>query len=225
MIKLTEHIPQVTQPRAEWIRLYSVYSCYPTDALFWVQDNGRAYICCLNGDMTVLNICADTDEIKEFINMIAPQSIFSDADTLAKLGLENIQKVNVISKKSTESEKFISDETNSRRVYELFKSGGLSVPDYEYFAVDFCRRLNHSYAECFLIENKCAAYTVTAGDYALLQGIASREKGGGTLALNGIMQKNTGRTLVACCDNNVLGFYKKKEFEKIYDAAYWVRSV
>lgn len=223
MIKLTDHIPEVKQPRAEWIRIYSVYLCYPKDALFWVQDDGLAYICCLNGDMTVLNISADTIELKEFINVIAPESIFSDADTLLDLGLDNIQKVNVVGKKADSHSTLESDEINSRDVYDLFISGGLGVPDYEYFAVDFCRRLNHSYAECFLIKNKCTAYAVTADDFALLQGIASREKGGGIIALNGIMQKISGKYLLACCDNSVIGFYKNKEFEKLYDAAYWMK--
>lgn len=223
MIRLTDSIPAVSLPRAEWVRLYSVFACYPKDALFWEQDKGRAYISCLDGDMTIYNISADIEELMQFIGVISPHSIFSDAKTLSELGLKDLQTVNVMAKKALTNGITASDEPGSRKVYDIFKTAGLSLPEYEYFAVDLCRRLNHGQAVCFLKENECAAFAVTAGEYALIQGIASLKKGGGSTALDAIMQKNHGRTVLACCNDNVIGFYKKKEFERLYEAACWVR--
>lgn len=223
MIRLTDSIPSVSEPRAEWVRLYSVFACYPEDALFWVQDEGRAYICCLDGDMTVYNISADIEELKEFIAVISPNSIFSDAKTLSCLELDGIKAVNVMARRAQNGNAIQGDAVNSRRVYDIFRKAGLAVPEYEYFAVDFCRRLNRGQAVCFLKEDECAAYAVIAGEYALIQGIASLKKGSGSVALNAVMQKNHGRTVLACCEDDVMEFYKKKEFKRLYSAAYWVR--
>ena len=223
MILLTDTIPAVSEPRAEWIRLYSVFLCYPEDALFWVQDDGRAYICYIDGDMTVLNLCADTEELAEFVSVISPNSIFSDEKTLLKLGLNNLKTVNVMAKSSELSGTPSGDVPNSRKIYDIFKLSGLTVGQYEFFAVDFCCRLNHGHATCFFKENECAAYAVTADNFALIQGIASLKKGCGRTALNAIMQKNYGRTVLACCEENVIEFYQKNDFKRLYNAAYWMR--
>lgn len=223
MIRLTNSIPKVSSARAEWVRLYSVYACYPDEALFWEQDDGKGYICCLDGDMTIYNASADISELSEFINVISPHSIFSDADTLQGLGLNDVKQVNVVAKTASDECAYKSDEINSRKVYDIFALAGLAVTEYEYFAVDFCRRLNRGQAVCFLRENICTAYAVLAGNYALIQGIASLEKGAGSVALDAVMQKSEGRTVLACCEDSVLGFYKKRGFRKLYEAACWVR--
>ena len=116
------------------------------------------------------------------------------------------------------------DSLSSKEIYDILNVKGFSLPEYPYFAVDFCRRLNRGLASCFAIKNKCAAVSFHTGDYAILNGIVSREKGFGTVALGAILQKNYGRKLLVCCEEKLIGFYEKNGFQKRYKAGYWCRQ-
>ena len=112
------------------------------------------------------------------------------------------------------------DELKSREIYDILNIKEFSLPEYPYFAVDFCRRINHGRADYFAVKDKCAAVSFHTGNYALLNGIVSREKGLGTVALNAILQKNYGRELLCCCEEDLIGFYEKNGFKKLYKAGY-----
>ena len=101
---------------------------------------------------------------------------------------------------------------------------GLSLPDYPHFAVDYCRRKNLGFAKSFAIKDKCAVITFNSGDTAIINGLASHEKGYGSIALKGILQKNYGKAFLACCRDSVLPFYLKNGFIKLYNAGYWVKN-
>jgi len=116
------------------------------------------------------------------------------------------------------------DSVTSKEIYELLDVDGLSLPEYPYFAVDYCRRLNRGGADYFAIKEKCAAITFKSGKNAIINGIASKEKGFGSVALKGIIQKNHGRTLFVCCRDKVKGFYEKNGFGLLYFAGYWVKN-
>lgn len=222
MIRLIPQLPPLSFKKAECVRLLNIYECYRDEALFWEQDDARAYICMLGSDMTVLDINADTEELSEFIGVLSPESIFSSEDTLKNLGLCPLTVSSVMAKKSDERFDTHEQELKSSKIYAVFKAAELDVPQYEHFAVDLCRRVNHGHA-CFYLGENSAAYSIHSGEYALIQGIASLKKGEGSLTLARILQKNYGRTVLACCCDEVRGFYEKNGFIELYKAAQWVK--
>lgn len=222
MIKLTHNLPEAGEPSAEYIRIKCLYDCYKDDkdVLFWEQDGGRAYISLASGDMTVFCENGDYEEIKEFISVISPRSIFGSFEALKNLGFSDIHSVFVMSRKADILGETAGDELKSREIYDILNIKEFSLPEYPYFAVDFCRRINHGRADYFAVKDKCAAVSFHTGNYALLNGIVSREKGLGTVALNAILQKNYGRELLCCCEEKLIGFYEKNGFKKLYKAGY-----
>lgn len=70
-------------------------------------------------------------------------------------------------------------------------------------------------AEYYGIKEKCAALSFNSGNYALINGIVSKEKGYGKKALTAIIQKNRGKYIIACCEDRLTGFYEKYGFEKL----------
>lgn len=226
MITLTDSLPEADTPNAEYIRIKCLYDCYKEDkeVLFWSQDGGKAYISFASGDMTVFCRDDNIDEIREFISVISPRSIFASLNVLKALELKNIHSVFVMSRKADISGDTAGDSLSSRDIYDILNVKEFSLPEYPYFAVDFCRRLNRGLADYFAIKEKCAAVSFHTGNYALLNGIVSREKGLGTVALNAILQKNHGRELLICCEEELIGFYEKNGFIKRYKAGYWCRQ-
>lgn len=226
MIRLTDSLPEAGEPNAEYIRIKCLYDCYKDDkdTLFWEQNGGRAYISLADGDMTVFCRDGDISEIREFISVISPRSIFGSLEVLKNLGFSDIHSVEVMSKATDISGKTLGDSLQSKEIYDILNVKEFSLPEYPYFAVDFCRRINRGLASYFAIKDKCAAVSFHTGNYAILNGIVSREKGLGTVALNAILQKNHGRELLVCCEEKLIGFYEKNGFQKRYKAGYWCRQ-
>ena len=220
MIKLINRLPYISAPRIELIRIICTFNAYPDLALFWEQDDVRALICMLDNNMVIYNNGADIGELKSFINMISPACVFSDADTLSALFGDGYERVQV-SGRECEGHFTPSDKPSSREVYDILSSSGLSLPDYEHFAVDYCHRINRGLADCFYIKDKCAAITFKADDYCILNGISSHKKGMGRVALEAIMETNRGRYMLCCHRDNVKDFYKKCGFKPLYTAGYW----
>lgn len=222
MIRLTNSLPEASEPNAEYIRIKCLFDCYKgdKDVLFWEQDGGRAYISLADGDMTVFCQDGNIEEIREFISVISPRSIFGSLAVLKALGFSDIHSIEVMSRVADISGKPAGDSLKSREIYDILNVKEFSMPEYPHFAVDFCRRLNRGLADYFAIKDKCAAVSFHTGNYALLNGIVSREKGLGTAALNAILQKNYGRELLICCEEKLIGFYEKNGFTKGYKAGY-----
>lgn len=227
MIALTEKLPGMRGgPSAEYIRIKCLFDCYKEDknTLFWLQDGGRALISLSDGDMTVYRRGGNAKELTDFVRMLSPRSVFSDLDTLAAIGFKNINKLNVMRRRADTAGVTAGDSLSSREIYDILNVSGFCLPEYQFFAVDFCRRLNRGAAEYFALKDRCAAVSFHTGKFALLCGIVSREKGLGTLALSAILQKNRGRELLACCGDSTAGFYEKNGFQKLYKAGYWCKN-
>lgn len=225
MIALATELSEVTKPSAEWIKIRCLYDSYRDgDVLFWSQDGGKAYLSLADGNLNLYRNGGDLSELREFIAFLSPDTVFGDLATLKALGLSDAEAVNVVSRKADIAGDTAGDVLSSKEVYELLHLPQFTLPDYPAFAVDYCRRLNRGYADCFGIKGKCAAVSFHTGGYALLNGIVSREKGCGTAALRAILQKNKGRELVACCADELLGFYRKNKFEMLYQAGYWWKT-
>ena len=227
MISLTDTLPQFSALNAEAVKISCLYDCYKKDdkVLYWVQDGGRAYISMTDGNMIIYNVSADIEELREFCDVLSPACVFSDYDTLLGLRRKPAERINVMWRECNLPADTESDSLSSKEIYALLDVDGLSLPAYPDFAVDYCRRLNRGSADYFAIKEKCAAISFNLGDLAIINGIAAKQKGFGSIALKGILAKNRGRKLLVCCRDRVKGFYEKNEFKNKYYAGYWVKNI
>lgn len=226
MISLVSSLPDLSEKNAESIKINCLFQAYKNDdrVLFWVQDENKAVISLSDSNMIIHNISADIEELKEFIGVINPVCIFSDHETLKALEREPKEKIYVMSRKADIEGETIGDSLSSKELYALLDTDGLSLPEYPFFAVDFCKRLNMGTADYFAIRNTCAAITFNCQNAAIMNGIASHKKGFGSVALRAVLQKNKGRQFLVCCREKVKGFYEKNGFTPLYFAGYWVKN-
>ena len=227
MIKLVNALPEASKPTAEYIRIKCLFDCYKKDpdVYFWQQTGEETYISLSDGNMTLSYGGGNTAELTEFIKMLNPKTVFTDSVTFEKLEIQPTETVEVMGLYiDTSPHSDMGDRLSSKDIYEIFSAAGLDVPDYPHFAVDFCRRLNRGGASLCGIKNKCAAVSFNTGNYALLCGLASLEKGKGGQALKAIICKNSGRQMLLCCKPPLVGFYEKYGFKRLYTAGYKVRK-
>lgn len=223
MISMTNEIPKLSLSCAEVVKINCTYNSYRDIALFWVQNDTRAVISMLDGNMVVFNNGADIDELREFIGVISPASVFSDAETLGKLYGQDFQKVCVMKSDYNFRCDTPSQTLSSAEIYRLLNVDGLELPHYEYFAVDFCHRLNHGTLKYFALKDKCAAIGISDGQAVLVNGIASRQKGMGSLALSGLLSRYQ-VPVFAVCEEHIVPFYLKNNFSHSYNAGYWRKN-
>lgn len=220
MISLVNKIPNLTLPRAEIVKINCNYNLYRDIALFWLQDTTRAVISLLDGNMIIFNHDADIAELREFVNVISPRSVFSDEKTLIRLFGASFHSVSVMHSDNNFNCDITSNVLSSNEIYKLLNVNGLDLPDYEYFAVDFCHRLNHNGLKYFALKDLCAAIGIYDGNTVLVNGIASHKKGMGSVALCGLLSQFKMPAL-AVCEKDVMPFYLKNNFSHAYNAGYW----
>ena len=225
MIALTKSLNMPEALRAEYIKIKCLFESYSEDALFWIQDENQAYISMVDGNMIIYNCGGDTEELSEFVSVLNPACVFSDIETLKAIDRLPKEEIYVMHKTADEEKTEDGDTLTSDKLYELLNVDGLSLPDYPHFAVDICYRLNHKRAEYFALLNKCAAISFHTGNFAIMNGIASHQKGYGSVALKNILAKNYGREFLVCCRSKVKGFYEKNGFKEIYKSGYWVKNL
>ena len=223
MISLTNEIPKLNSPLAEVVKINCTYNSYKDVAMFWVQNENDAIISMLDGNMIIYNNSADFDELREFIRLISPLSVFSNAETMGRLFQNSFHRVCVMKSEHRFECDLHSDSLNSGEIYKLLDVDGLELPPYEHFAVDFCHRLNHGHLKYFALNNKCAAVTISDGQAVLLNGIASHQKGMGSVALCGVLA-GIDLPCLAVCEENITPFYLKNNFSHVYDAGYWRKT-
>lgn len=223
MISLVKELPKLFSNSAEAVKINCRYSLYNDIALFWVQNDDDAVISMLDGNMVICNKNADIGELYEFIKVISPLSVFSDAKTLSMLFGNDFHTVSVMKtdEKFKVGEK--SDTLNSAEVYRLLNVDGLQLPPYETFAVDFCYRLNHGQLKYFGIKNIGVAVGICDGQAMLVNGIASHKKGMGSLLLKSLIS-NFDTVSFAVCEPDVMPFYLKNNFIYTYSAGYWRKN-
>lgn len=223
MINLVTEIPKISLQLAEVIKINCTYNAYKDIAFFWVQNDDKAIISMLDGNMVIYNSDADIDELREFIAVISPLSVFSDAKTLERIFGNAFHRVCVMKSKHRFECNIQSDKLGSDAIYKLLDVDGLELPPYEHFAVDFCHRLNHGHLKYFALKDKCAAIGISDGQAVLLNGIASHQKGAGSIALSGLLS-NYNLPCISVCEEAVMPFYLKNNFSHIYDAGYWRKT-
>ena len=226
MINLINKLPVLSNISAEMVKINCLYDSYKNDpsVMFWAQDNDKCIIAMTDGNMIIHNNNADILELAEFVDVLSPACVFSDIDTLQAINRIPDENINVVYRKADVEGITPCDELKSDELYELLDVDGLSLPNYPHFAVDYCKRKNLGFAKAFAIRDKCAVITFNSGDNAIINGLASHEKGYGSIAIKGILQKNYGKDFFACCRDSVLPFYLKNGFIKLYNAGYWVKN-
>lgn len=219
MIKLIDRLPEKNFGAVEYIKIKNTFDTYRDIALFWSQED-KIFISLLDGNMVIFNLGGDLEELDAFVKMMSPKSIFTDIVTAGKLGLKGKNAyVGVLD--CIGMPKLESDVLSSKEIYAVFKDSGLSLPPYEPFAVDICRKLNHKTANYFGIKNTAVAVGISADGMFLINGISSLKKGCGTRVLKGLLAENSGKICFACFEENVKGFYLKNDFEILYEVTYW----
>lgn len=222
MIKLTDKISEPDIPNAELLKIKLTFDAYSDIALFWRQENTDCVISMLDGNMVIYAPeGTDFDELYEFIGVLSPRSIFTSFDAAEKLRLFGMQKAAVMVKTADGGERGKCDTLSSDELYKFLLSGGFTLPEYPDFAVDICHRINHGFAEAFALRDCFAAVCFYTDNFCLINGIVSCKKGMGSRALLQISAKHKGKTIVACCEENICNFYIKNGFEYLYDTAYW----
>ena len=222
MIKLTDKISEPKIINAELLKIKLTFDAYSDIALFWRQEDTGCVISMLDGNMVIYAPeGTDFDELYEFIGVISPRSIFTSHKVAEKLQLQGIQKAAVMFKTADGGQKGRCDALSSDELYKFLLSGGFTLPEYPDFAVDICHRVNHGLACVFALRDGFAAVCFNTDNFCLINGIVSFKKGMGSRALSQISAEHKGKTIIACCEENVCGFYTKNGFKHLYDTAYW----
>lgn len=226
MIKLIKELPEINTLSAELVKLHCLFDSYKDDkaVLFWEQTQADTLISLADGNMIISGTSPNTQELKEFIAVVSPISIFTSENVFEKLGYEPQKRVHIMHRKADITECAERDEMTSEEIYELLNVPVLELPPYPDFAVDYCRRKNKGYADYFALKKKCAGIAFNTENYAILSGIASHEKGYGSVALKALLKYNFGKQFLVCCRSAVKGFYEKNGFREIYKAGYWVKN-
>ncbi len=225
MIRLISSLPETADEQSvELLRINCLFEIYPDIALFWRQEQSETLISMIDGDMTVYGKGADIPELSRFVEFINPHSVFSDEKTLCGLGLKKALPVKAFRRFGNIPLRTSPDELKSDEIYELLSARGLNMPKPEAFMVDFCRRKNAGQLKAYAKRNCYAAISLSFKSSAVIQGIASRKKGGGSEALCGAVSQNEGKTVLACAREELSDFYIKNGFEYIYNAGYYVRN-
>lgn len=224
MISLIKNLPNTNDSfSAELIKIKCLFEAYSDIALFWSQSKTDTLISMLDGNMVIYAKNPDLEELKSFIDVISPKTVFTDLYTAKSLTLEIFETATVLKRNCDIDLISTPDNLKSDQIYDILNVDGLSLPPFDTFAVDFCHRKNIGKLKVFAKDKTFAAISIHSDDVCLINGISSKEKGQGTIALKGILSQNYGKTALVCTKENVKNFYIKNGFCEIYKAAYCVR--
>ena len=219
MISKIHTLPETDGLSAEYIKIKNMFSAYPDNSQLFMQSETEAIIYLLGGDAVIYGK-PHIEELKQFLSFLRPKSVFSSSDNLSLL-FDGFEEVNVLLCKNCPANKssVFSYEFSSREAYDLLNIDNFSLPGYEYFATDYCRRKNHGLISVYGKKDLCIALVLEGGNARLLTGIASKQKGlGGALLLSAI---SGDKPVLAVCRDELIPFYKKYGFIPDYKAGYW----
>lgn len=213
MIISAKSLPDVFKEDPQSVKFKSVYELYKSDALFFTDSDNNFALSVLDKNAILCGEVKDKEELLSFLKAIGAKSVFLSAKNAENTGFKEVKQVGVYSKQNEETADLKSDDLSSFEVYEMLKKGGFSLPDYEYFAVDYCRRINHKKAALFAKKNEFAAIGFLSGNLCLVNGIVSLKKGGGRKAISGLFSAAKAEKMLACAEDKNRGFYEKCGFE------------
>ena len=104
MIRLTDRLPELTEPDAVGFKLHALFDCYADTALFWTQESRDTCFGLLDGHLILSAKQPVDQELRHFVSFLSPKSIFTHPETLASLGLTATETVFVLAAKGTPGE-------------------------------------------------------------------------------------------------------------------------
>lgn len=216
-------MPDWDKPSAEMVKIQNLFETYPDEAQLFKQTESGALIFLLDSDAIICGN-ANIKELKSFLGFLRPKSVFSSEDNL-KLLFDDFEKANVLICEKPAlglSADSFSDRLSSQEAFDILNIEEFDLPDYEHFATDYCRRLNHGKIKVFGKKEKCAAITLETEKYRMIGGIASKQKGlGGALLLAAIKGD---KSVLCVAKDELLPFYLKYRFKPLYKAGYWRKN-
>lgn len=220
MINRINSLPEWDNPSAEMIKIDNLYRSYREEIQLFMQAETGAVISLLNKDV-IISGRINAMEVKKFFAFIKPESVFSSQENLKQL-FDGFESVNVIICEKPSKFKggsVFNDYFSSEEMYSILNYGGFSLPPYEYFATDYCRRLNHGLIKVFGKKDTCAAIILENIKFRLLSGIVTKQKGLGSSLLLSAVSGDI--PVLSICRDELLPFYIKFGFKPLYKAGYW----
>ena len=220
MISKINKAPKVEKPSAELLKIKNLFDTYPDISQLFLQNETGAVIFMLDRNV-IIHGDIEAAEVKNFLSFLRPESVFSASGNMEKL-FDGFVEVNVlINEKPGKAigNNVFCDDLSSREIYDILTVDEFTLPPYEHFATDYCRRLNHGKIKVFAKKGLAAAVTLEEENYRLLAGISSKQKGlGGALLYAAV----SGDKPVLCvAEDRLLPFYIKFGFKPLYKAGYW----
>lgn len=220
MIKSLKVLPDVFGENPESVKFLGNYDVYRNSAKFYTDLKGSFALCILDLNAVICGEPENYEELNEFLKMSGVKSVFSGSYILKGLEFKNAKIVSVYKKSADLSASLESDGFKSDEVYEMLLKGGFPLPEFEYFAVDYCRRKNNKNAFVFGKRNEFLSLGLKHKNVCLINGVVSFKKGGGRKALKGLEAVSGCEKILACCTEENEGFYEKCGFKKIGNAVY-----
>lgn len=218
-------------------RIATYFNCYGTEmsyVYFWYQviaDKITAVVSKIDGNMTIfVSSGCDYDELKEFINIIGYETVFSTEETLDKIGLVPDKTGDILKLKcliESDINIKISSDINMRKVYELLcdnESDSITKLEYLPWLSDFTFKKNRNSARIVAVEEslRFIGFAMTSAETensAIISGIVTdksyRSKGYATALLSTVsaqlLQENKSVFVMTATELNKK-FYEKRGF-------------
>ncbi len=229
MIRLTKQLPDGVFCDVAAAKIYcnfAAYANYENIALFWVQQQdtkSTAVMCLIDGNFTLSTNGADIDELRDFIKVISPDTVFTDCVTAQKLGLNIKTECAVCVSEYPHTSGAAIENTNLgiTALYGIMKD--FFPIDKQSFTADISHRIRHN--SCIYVTgNYSAAVMLLSARFAVVTGICvdakKQLKGLGSATLHRLLNSARDRTVYACCDEDTLDFYLKNGFKRLENSAY-----
>lgn len=164
--------------------LICAFSGSPLAPEVWLQkeeDTVTAVISRFGGRVNLSYLGGNTDEIKEFLNVIGFSELFCEENTAKALGFENYDSFKVL-KATTKKEKDFISPVALNSLYEGLSFGAdgeVALPPFEIFAPDVSHRLRHG-GSVAIVENYGAALAFCGNRLNVINGIAIKQNLRGT---------------------------------------------
>ncbi len=227
MIKYVKSLPDFKVDKISIAKILSLYRAFGGTSLapdFWIQETeGKvsAVLCLYGSEMTVYCHNADLDEIRDFIKVISPKSVFTEKEN-ALFKASNLKSVFL--REFSKSKTLAENNVSLKELYaglSLGFDGDIYLPSFEAFAGDVSHRLRHG-SGIAIAKDYGAALCFLFDGGGIINGIAVdknfRHNGFGSKLLTEISSLAGGK-IFACTERQNQDFYIKNGFSHIGEAA------
>ena len=226
MIKLSDRAPEGEINSVSLFKIRDAFNAYGEAAA--VYSNGAGgFIGVSPGGACAATGFSDTKELTAFLEYIRPASVYISGD-IARLDLTGYAAYPVTELElcgpagKTEGQGF---DPSSDKVYKILKAvGAFALPPYADFAADYCRRKNRGQLICRALEERAAAIAFVCENAAMINGVASLEKGAGSRVLSALLAALGGKRVFAAAKDETVPFYKKNGFTPAGRAVYYEKN-